>query len=113
MAVIKRRPVAAKKSKKVNSQTTAEFRTVDAKSRLLLPKEFASATVTVERIGENELRIRKAVVVPVDELPPLIEEPLKPLSDRARDFILNLLDHPPEPTPAFLKAAKAYPKRRG
>jgi hypothetical protein len=89
-----------------------EVRTVDAKSRLLLPKEFANATVTVERVGENEIRIRKAVVVPVDEFP-LIEDQLKPLSDRDRDLFLHLLDNPPEPTSAFLKAAKLYKKRHG
>jgi hypothetical protein len=96
-----------------NGQHSApEVRAVDAKSRLLLPKEFANATVTVERVGENEIRIRKAVVVPVDEFP-FIEDQLKPLSDRDRDLFLSLLDNPPEPTPAFLKAAKRYRKRHG
>jgi hypothetical protein len=89
-----------------------EVRTVDSKSRLLLPKEFANATVAVERVSENEIRIRKAVVVPADELP-LIEDQLKPLSDRDRDLFLNLLDNPPEPTPALLKALKAHGKRHG
>jgi hypothetical protein len=88
------------------------IRTVDAKSRLLLPTEFANATVTIERIGENEIRIRKAVVVPVDEFP-LIEDQLKPLSDRDRDLFLSLLDNPPEPTAALRKALKMHQKRHG
>jgi hypothetical protein len=107
MGAAKRQPVA-----KATVPNPAEIRTVDAKSRLLLPKEFANATVIVERIGENEIRIRKAVVVPVDEFP-LIEDQLKPLSDRDRDLFLSLLDNPPEPTPSFLKAAKEYRKRHG
>lgn len=89
-----------------------EVRTVDTKSRLLLPKEFASATVTLERVSENEIRIRKAVVVPADELP-LIEDQLKPLSDRDRDLFLSLLDNPPEPTPGLVKALKLHKKRHG
>lgn len=93
-------------------QATPEVRTVDAKSRLLLPKEFANATVTVERVGENEIRIRKAVVVPVDEFP-LIEDQLKPLSDRDRDLFLSLLDNPPDPTPALRKALRLHKKRHG
>lgn len=108
MGVAKRRPTAVKKPRVSNT----DIRTVDAKCRLLLPKEFANATVTIERIGENEIRIRKAVVVPIDEFP-LIEDQLKPLSDRDRDLFLSLLDNPPEPTPSFLKAAKEYRKRHG
>lgn len=108
MSAAKRRPTVVKKPR-VNN---ADIRTVDAKSRLLLPKEFASATVTIERIGENEIRIRKAVVVPVDDLP-FVKSPLKPLSDRDRDLFLSLLENPPEPTPSFLKAARLYKKRHG
>jgi uncharacterized protein (DUF1778 family) len=33
-----------------------------------------------------------------------------PLSDRDRDFFLELLENPPEPTAAFLKAAASYKK---
>jgi hypothetical protein len=93
-------------------QSGTDFRSVDDKGRLLLPKEFANAMVTIERVTENEIRVRKAVVVPADELP-LIENQLKPLSDRDRDLFLSLLDNPPEPTPAFRKAAKKYRKRHG
>jgi hypothetical protein len=92
------------------TQTAPEVRAVDAKSRVLLPAEFAGATVTIERVGDNEIRIRKAIVVPADEFP-LIENQLKPLSDRDRDLFLSLLDNPPEPTPALVKALKQHQKR--
>ena len=89
-----------------------DLRTVDDKGRVLLFKEFANAMVMIERVGENEIRIRKAVVVPVDEFP-FIENQLKPLSDRDRDLFLSLLDNPPEPKPALVKAMKRYKERRG
>lgn len=90
----------------------AEVRTVDAKSRVLVPKGFANATVTIEMISENEIRIRKAVVVPADELP-LVEDQLKPLSDRDRDLFLELLDNPPEAVPALKKAFRLHKKNHG
>ncbi len=91
---------------------SSEVRTVDSKGRLLLPKEFANATVTVERLSDTEIRIRKAVVIAEDELP-LMEDHLKPLSDRDRDFFLNLLDNPPEPNRAMLAATALYEKKYG
>ena len=85
---------------------------MDSKSRLLLPKEFTNSTVTIERISETEVRIRKAVVIPEASLP-TIEDSLPPLSDEDRDFFLNLIDNPPEPNAAFRKAAKHYKKWHG
>jgi hypothetical protein len=87
-------------------------RTVDEKGRLLLPKEYANATVMLDLTTESEIRIRKAVLIPEAELP-LVENQLRPLSDRDRDFFLNLLDNPPEPTPALRTAAAKYKKRHG
>ncbi|HEY2911589.1 MAG TPA: DUF1778 domain-containing protein [Gemmataceae bacterium] len=92
------------------SRVPTDFRTVDDKCRVVLPKEFANATVTLEMVGEAELRIRKAVVIPEASLP-LLEQNLKPLSKRDRDLFLNLIDSPPEPTPAFRAAAARYKKR--
>ena len=89
-----------------------EVRTVDAKARVLLPKEFANATVTIEMVSATELRIQKAVVLPEAALP-LMEDHLIPLSDRDRDRFLELIDHPPEPTPAFRAAAAKHKKRHG
>ena len=43
-----------------------ETRSTDAKGRVSLPKEFANATVIIEQVNENEIRIRKARVIPED-----------------------------------------------
>lgn len=93
------------------SANPVEVRTVDAKCRVLVPKGFANETVMIEVISENEVRIRKATVVPADAVP-LLEDQLKPLSDRDRDLFLQLLANPPEPTPALLAAVKRHKKRK-
>ena len=53
---------------------------------------------------QTEIRIRKAVVIPEDEVR-FYEEATAPLSDADRDRFLHLLDNPPEPTPALKRAA--------
>ena len=68
--------------------------TTDEKARINLPKNFANSTVLVEQVSDTELRIRKARVIPEDELP-FAEEAMAPLSDRDRDFFLALLENPP------------------
>jgi hypothetical protein len=88
-----------------------ETRITDAKARLVLPKSFANATVIIEQVSETELRVRRAKVVPEDELP-FVEELAVPLSDRDRDRFLELLAEPPSPN-AALKAAAARHKARG
>lgn len=88
-----------------------ETRTTDAKARLVLPRSFANATVVVEQVSETELRVRRARVVPEDELP-FGEESASPLSDRDRDAFLELLADPPAPTPALKKAAVRHKARR-
>jgi hypothetical protein len=93
-------------------QPIAEVRIVDAKARVLLPKNFAGSTVVFEMINDTEILIRKAVVVPEASLP-TIEDTLKPLSNEDRDFFLNLIDNPPEPNEALRKAAARYKKRYG
>lgn len=90
----------------------AEVRTVDSKARVLLPKNFASSTVTFEMLSETELVIRKAVVVP-ESMMPTIEDTLQPLSNVDRDFFLDLIDNPPAPNEALQKAAARYKKRYG
>jgi len=94
------------------SASASEIRTVDDKGYMLLPKQFVNSTVTFEMVSPTELRIRKAVVIPESELP-LLEDHLRPLSDRDRDFFLDLLDNPPEPTPALRAAMKKHKKRHG
>ena len=92
--------------------TTKEIRTTDAKGRLSLPKSFANSTVIVEEISDTEIRIRKARVVPEDEVR-FAEEFRAPLSDRDRDLFLRLLENPPEPTEALKKAAARHRARHG
>src|SRR5262249_38272183 len=72
----------------------------DEKARITLPKNFANSTVLVEQVSDTELRIRKARVIPEDELP-FVEEAMAPLSDRDRDVFLALLDNPPPPNDAL------------
>lgn len=90
---------------------SSETRSTDSKARVSLPKTFANATVIIEQISPTEVRIRKAVVVPADEVK-FIEESRAPLSDRDRDLFLALLDEPGEPPPTLRKAMAKH-KRRG
>lgn len=86
-----------------------ETRTTDAKARLILPKSFANATVVVEQVGETEVLVRLARVIPVDEIR-FVEEAGQPLSDRDRDrdVALALLDDPPPPNDALRRAAARH-----
>jgi hypothetical protein len=69
-------------------------RFTDKKARLVLPARFANSAVLVEEVSETELRIRKAVFLPEDEVP-FTEMNRSPLSDVDRDFLLSLLADPP------------------
>jgi DNA-binding transcriptional regulator/RsmH inhibitor MraZ len=81
-------------------------RTTDRKGRVSLPKEFANTTVLIEVVSQDEIRIRKAVVIPQDEWQ-LIEQASAPLSDRDRDIFLDLLENPPPPNPALKKVLES------
>jgi len=70
--------------------------TTDEKARIPLPKNFANSTLLIEQVSDNELRIRKARVIPEDDLS-FVEETIAPLSDRDREVFLALLDNPPPP----------------
>ncbi len=86
-------------------------RTTDRKARVSLPQSFANATVVIEQVSDTELRIRKARVIPEDEIR-FAEESAAPLSDRDRDLFLALLDSPP-PANEALKKVAAKRKRHG
>jgi hypothetical protein len=86
-------------------------RTTDRKARVSLPPSFANATVLIEQVSDTELRIRKAQVIPEDEVH-FAEESSTTLSDRDRDRFLSLLDSPPPANPALKKAARKH-KTRG
>jgi uncharacterized protein (DUF1778 family) len=85
------------------SSVTPRF--TDKKARLILPARFANSAVLVEEVSETELRIRKAVILPEDEIR-FSEEQRSPLSDEDRDFLLTLLDAPPKANADLKKAAK-------
>jgi len=89
-----------------------ETRTTDAKGRVCLPKAFANATVIIEQISETELRLRKALVVPEDEIRFREETPLV-LSDRDRDRFLRAIEKPPKPSAALRRAATRHIKNHG
>jgi hypothetical protein len=82
-------------------------RTTDRKARVCLPPSFADATVIIEQVSDTELRIRKAQVIPEDEIR-FAEEAASPLSDRDRDLFLSLLDNPPPATESLKKAARKH-----
>ena len=87
-----------------------ETRSTDQKARVTLPKSFANSTVLVEQVSETEVRIRKAKVLPMDEIR-FYEESLKPLSDRDRDIFLSLLENPPRANKALRQAAARHKRR--
>ena len=84
-----------------------ETRSTDAKGRICLPKGFANATVIIDRVSETEIHIRKAVVIPQDDVR-FYEETAAPLSDRDRDRFLDLLDNPPKANNALRHAAARH-----
>jgi hypothetical protein len=89
---------------------TVVTRLVDRKARISLPAAFANATVIIEQMSDTELRIRKARVLPEDELPFHCRESANPtlLSARDWDTFRELLDNPPEPNEALRRAAARY-----
>jgi hypothetical protein len=89
-----------------------QTKTTDAKARVTLPRGFANSTVIVEQVSDTEIRIRKARVIPEDEVR-FAEEMRPPLSPRDYDRLIDLLDNPPEPTEALRRAFAKYGKRHG
>lgn len=90
---------------------TAITRSTDPKGRVSLPKGFANTTVIIEQINDTELRIRKARVVPEDELMFPEESECAALSDRDRDRFVALLDDPPPANETLRRAAERYRQR--
>lgn len=89
---------------------TVETRNTDSKGRLTLPREFANSPVIIEKISDTELRIRKAVILPEEEVR-FLEESGSALSNPERDQFLELLDNPPKVNAALRKAAQASKKQ--
>ena len=89
-----------------------ETRTTDTKGRVTLPRSFANSAIIIEHVSETELRIRRARVIPEDEIRFREEAPLV-LSDQDRDRFLEVLDNPPKPNAALRKAAARHAKNDG
>ena len=89
-------------------------RTTDSLARLVLPPSFANATVLIEQISEDEIRVRRLNLLANEDLP-FTEEITAPLSDRDRDrdHFLNMLADPPAPNPRIQAAAVRHRARHG
>jgi hypothetical protein len=88
------------------------IRIADKKGRISLPG-FANATVILEAVGPNEFRVRKAEVLPADELLFSEEEMPVTLSERDAKLFLEVLENPPAPNAAARRAAKRFKKHYG
>ena len=100
-------PILKPESDSTMTETAlVETRNTDSKGRITLPKEFANATVIVQRLGDNEIVIRKARVIPEDEA--RVFDSIPPLSDRDRDAFLAALDRPGKPVKALRDLAKRH-----
>jgi hypothetical protein len=91
---------------------SSTIRIADSKGRILLPG-FANATVIIEAINASEYRVRKAQVIPEDELRFSEEEnPVRLSKADARRFLENV-ENPPKPNAAARRAAKRFRKHYG
>jgi hypothetical protein len=88
-----------------------QIQTTGKRARVQLPQRFANCTVIIEQVSDTELRIRKAWVIPEDEVR-FYEESATPLSDRDRDIFLSLLVNPPPPNEALRRVTTRHRRRR-
>jgi hypothetical protein len=91
---------------------SAVIRIADKKGRILLPG-FANATVILEPISPNEYRVRRAEVIPADELHFTEEEMPVRLSKRDARKVIKSLAKPPRPNAAARRAAKRFKDDQG
>ena len=88
---------------------SAIIRLADNKGRVCLPG-FANAAVILEAVSANEYRVRKAEVIPADEMRFPEEQMPTPLSRRDASRFLQTLENPPPPNAAAKRAAKRFKK---
>lgn len=81
-----------------------ELQATDAKGRVRLPKGFADSVVIIEQVSDSEIRIRKAVIIPEEEVR-FVESFVHPLNDEDRDRFLDLIDNPPSANSSLKRAA--------
>jgi DNA-binding transcriptional regulator/RsmH inhibitor MraZ len=80
-------------------------RTADAKGRIALPARFAKATVLIEEVSDTELRVRKAKIVPEDEV--------VFMEAKASKLIYELLSNPPKPSPRLRRLMQSKKLKNG
>jgi Protein of unknown function (DUF1778) len=85
------------------------FRTADSKGRVSLPG-FANSTVVIEAVSANEYRVRKARVIPEDELLFPEQENPRLLTEQAARQFLEMIQIPPKPNAALRRAVKRFKK---
>jgi hypothetical protein len=88
------------------------IRIADSKGRVCLPG-FANATVIIEAVAEGEYRVRRAGVIPEDELRFPKEDMPVVLSERDARGFLDALENAPRPNAAARRAAKRFKKKYG
>jgi hypothetical protein len=83
--------------------------TADSKGRVALPG-FAHATLIIERVDDTEYRVRRARVIPENEL--RFHEELLPLELSERDAakLVKPVGSPPAPNMAARRAAQKFLK---
>jgi hypothetical protein len=88
------------------------IRTADSKGRVVLPG-FANATLIIEKVGDTEYRVRKAKVIPEQELRFHEEDFPVQLSARDAAAVVDTLANPPAPNKAARRAARRFLKNHG
>ena len=85
------------------------IRIADSKGRIILPG-FANATVILEAISPDEYCVRRAEVIPADEVHFIEEDMPIQLSERDAIALLEMHENPPRPNAAARKAVKRFKK---
>ena len=88
------------------------IRIADSKGRITLPG-FANSPVIIDVIGADEYRVRKAQVIPADELRFSEAEAAIELSERDARCFMETLASPPPPNRAARRAAKRFKANHG
>jgi hypothetical protein len=85
------------------------IQTADAQGRVILPG-FANATLLIEKVSDCEYRVRKAKVVPEDELRFHEADSQLQLSAQDAARVADALENPPAPNSAARRAAQRFRK---
>jgi hypothetical protein len=85
---------------------TPEIRVTDSKARVTLPRSFANCTLLLEVRDDNEIVLRKAKVVPLDQ--PDTEPIAIKLSETDWQKFIEALDAPPTPNEALKELKREF-----